>query len=85
MQQCCEDVYVEEIVGDLEDLAGVPITSATVATSSQETGSWSRTWTFYCLRTQKGDVTIRWFGESNGYYSETVDLGVVDKAWEGTT
>jgi len=73
-QDCCESVYIKEIVGDVADLVGTPILEAYEESNSPEdVGSDSVTWTFYKIATVRGTVNISWYGESNGYYSESVD------------
>ncbi len=94
-QDCCETVYIEDVCGYLSDLIGSPIINAyettdrdykpdTTDEAEEEDGDeWSyeesQTWTFYNISTIKGSVTIRWYGSSNGYYSESVSFKKVNK------
>lgn len=76
-QDCCEEVYIKDICGNLSHLLDSPITMAECIVNEGNTDEdeWGTgTWTFYKLATVKGYVTISWYGESNGYYSETVDF-----------
>lgn len=81
-QDCCESVYIEDICGDLEDLVGSPLLVAEEVSNYEAEpkyeGEESYTWTFYRFATRKGWVNVRWYGSSNGYYSEGVSVEVVD-------
>tara|TARA_B110000977_G_C11002101_1_gene464242 strand:+ start:828 stop:1256 length:429 start_codon:yes stop_codon:yes gene_type:complete len=85
-QDCCESVYVEDIVGDLDDLIGTTLLLVeevnnyeTDDVASYESADDSETWTYYRFSTEKGDVSIRWYGSSNGYYSESVDIEIINQ------
>jgi hypothetical protein len=80
-QDCCENVNVEDVIGDWKDLIGRKLTMAEEVSSNEDPEGYKReypsesfTWTFYKFATVKGYVTVRWLGESNGYYSESVDF-----------
>lgn len=85
-QDCCESVYIEDICGDLNDLVGSPLVEAEEVSNYDAEplydGEESYTWTFYRFRTLKGSVSVRWYGSSNGYYSESVSVAVVDTAFD---
>lgn len=81
-QDCCESVSINDVEGDIADVIGSPLVLVEEVSSSdplpgdEAKGAESFTWTFYRLATTKGFAVIRWFGESNGYYSERVDCGL---------
>lgn len=83
-QDCCESVHVHSVVGDLQWLVGLPLV-VTEETVIRDTQDWpadmekpdyldSWTITIYSFATALAKVQIRWLGESNGYYSESVDI-----------
>ncbi len=76
-QDCCEDVDIDDIIGDLKDLENSPITMSEIITNNEnpkDKNVDSFTWTFCKFATIKGFVTIKFYGTSNGYYSETAEL-----------
>lgn len=83
-QDCCESVNIDDVNGDWEDLIGQILIVAEERDSSNEAQQneydESFTWTFYTFRSLKGSVDVKWYGTSNGYYSESVDVKVVQQS-----
>lgn len=82
-QECCESVELVDVCGDPDDLLRTPILLAEeVAGESGDLDGrdeyWHQTWTYYKLATIAGSVTLRWWGRSNGCYSEAVNFCTFD-------
>lgn len=69
-QECCESFYLADVDGNLQDLIGQKIEFI----EEEIGGEGSGTWTFYKIGTPKDTLTLRFVGESNGYYSESCDF-----------
>lgn len=78
-QDCCESVAINDICGNPSDLVGEQLYELRKQVGGYDDVDHrgSCTWTFYMIRTLQSTVTIRWLGESNGYYSEEVSEEVV--------
>lgn len=74
LQDCCEHVYLESVDNDTTVLVGSQILVAEERINSKKRLNGSEKWTFYLLGTTEGCCNFRWYGSSNGYYSERVDL-----------
>lgn len=81
MQDCCETVSIYDIKGVITDILGSKIIYATEDTSgdmpddvsSQCISNDSFTWTTHKFVTENNKtLVVRWLGQSNGYYSESV-------------
>ena len=84
-QDCCEHVEIEDsevddIVGGYCHFAGFVGGKSSTKSDDAYWGEVSQTWSFLNIETSKGSIWQRWLGESNGYYSESVDIlgGVVE-------
>ena len=83
-QDCCERVYLEDFEGKTSsDFEGATLLEFEVATQDDEEDVEVRQWTFYKVRTTKQDLTLRWVGSSNGYYSVEVHCAYEPKQNRG--
>lgn len=76
-QDCCESVSIHGIDGEVTKLLGKPLldVSETNPDDAPAEGSdESYTWTVHEFRVDDATVIVRWFGSSNGYYSESVSI-----------
>ena len=77
IQDCCESVELdraEETLADLREMIGEKLEHASyVRRDVTECEDGDLLWSFYTLRTLKRSVTLRFIGESNGYYSTDVE------------
>ena len=82
-QDCCESVHIEDTEGNWHELIGKVIVEATNESTSEgePPNEYSESWTRTTLTFKVDDATVisRWIGESNGYYSESVDIEMVAK------
>jgi hypothetical protein len=75
-QDCCETVAIHWQDGSFDKLIGKPIVEARgiAVDTSEEAIDSSQTTTTLVFRVDDQTVISRWIGDSNGYYSESVDI-----------
>ena len=73
-QDCCESVWLTQVDGISDKIIGSRIVIAEEVVDEKDTEYGHITWSFYKIGTNKGMIDFRFQGESDGGYSETVDL-----------
>jgi hypothetical protein len=74
-QECCETVAISGQDGSFDKLVGKPIVEARdIAVDTGDDELDSQTTTTLVFRVDDQTVISRWIGDSNGYYSESVDI-----------
>jgi len=82
-QDCCETVRIKRVTGNIEDVIGSSVLEAIETIwpqdeyppdAEKEKYDDSFSYTDFALRTHNGTMKIRWRGDSNGYYSESVSF-----------
>jgi hypothetical protein len=74
-QKCCETVEISGQDGSFDKLIGKPIVEARDnAVDTSEEAADSQTTTTLVFRVDDHTVISQWVGDSNGYYSESVDI-----------
>lgn len=74
---CCDGATIEDINGDIYALAGERIVSSEEkVVTKKDVEAWGETsdMVFYNIRTINHDITIRFFGTSNGHYDTQASL-----------
>lgn len=85
-QDCCEGVSIDNVVGIPSLLEGFKVVAASednetppYAAAREFSAYESHTWTTQKIKTGNGhELVIHWLGESNGYYSESVSVSLID-------
>lgn len=78
-QECCESVHLDDGLDELHSMIGEVILFSEKVDfdklpNEDPYNSESYSWTFYKISTINHDCTLRFYGESNGNYSESVDI-----------
>lgn len=75
-QECCEKVYLEDIVGDITKMIGQTVISASHTSDGDlsDDGVTVIEYNFYTIQGNLDSITLRWYGETNSCYSINATL-----------